>query len=436
MGAAGLAAAAILAGSAGGGTTARISLADCTISERAARCGVLTVPEDAQDPGGRRLALDVVVLPHTGGKGSSEALFVLSGGPGQAATAQAGPLAESLEAARRRHDVVLIDQRGTAGAHQLACAVAPRTFVVPLDARRCLQRLSGKARLGAYGTSNFVDDLEAARDALGYASVSLYGASYGTRVAFAYARRYPARVRSAVLLAPAPIATSVIDGFDTDSDGALAVLVDDCLSDPRCAGAFPKLRTDLRIVQRELADPFHVLGLRFLQYSSTTARSIPYLVTEAAAGRQDPLDEAIGAFREQLVEQLSLGLHLTIMCSEEPGLGPTDTATPSSARREYARACAGWPRTPVPAGFLTPSRVDVPALLIVGERDPVTPPRVARLAARQFSTNQVVVVPRAGHLFAGPPGCLGAMIAGFLDGGTADASCLSALEPPPFRLSR
>ena len=65
------------------------------------------------------------------------------------------------------------------------------------SSRSCLANLPGDPRY--YTTSVAVRDLDDVRAALGYQQIDLYGVSYGTRVAQHYMRRYPERVRAAVL---------------------------------------------------------------------------------------------------------------------------------------------------------------------------------------------------------------------------------------------
>jgi pimeloyl-ACP methyl ester carboxylesterase len=360
---------------------AALSLHPCKIGGETARCGMLRVPEKAT--AARRLELNLVVLPHFASP-PREPLFVLAGGPGQAATTLAGYFANVTRAARRHHDVVIVDQRGTGGTNKLDCVVAPRTFFVPLDSERCLGRLQRQADLTAYGTENFVDDIDAARAALAYERVSFYAASYGTRAAVAYARRFPAHVTSLVLVAPAPLNLSVLDEFVETSDSA---------------------------------DPYYALGTTFLRYSSETA---PVLNGDRAA-----IDAAIESAREQLLEQLAIGLHLTIMCSEELPLASKDTV----ARREYERACRDWPRVALPATFHTVPKLDQPALIIAGERDPVTTPRLASIEAEQFTHSRIVIFPKAGHLMPGMDATIGKLMAEFLDLHSIQSAALWPTRP-------
>lgn len=408
------------------------SLRRCAVEGQAARCGTISVPEDHHDPHGRQLALGVVVLGGSGRGQRREPIFVLAGGPGQAATSLLPWAATISRSIRRTRDIVLIDQRGSGGAGRLDCASAPRALLVPADGERCVARLSHSATLTLYGTESFVEDLELARRALGYDRIVVYGASYGTRAAYAYARRYPAKVRAAVLASPAPLSMSVMDSFAEDGRRSLDVIVADCLADRECSRAFPRLRNDVDQFRARETDPLHVLGLQLLQYSVASAVRIPSLITSAAAGDLAPLDAAIGGARAQLAEQLALGLHLTIMCSEDLPFGEAGKA--SILRQQYVLACRGWPRAAVTAGFHDPVPLAIPALVLAGEWDPVTSPRWAEVASKEFSPSQLVMLPRTSHMFDGLETCVSVLIAGFLDRGTADTSCIATVRRPPYVL--
>ena len=214
---------------------AQLSLNNCHISGEPVRCGTLRVPEDSTRPAGRQLDLAIIVSPHTDRDGSREPLFVLKGGPGERATADAEDTLEMFRNVRRDRDLVPLDQRGTGGVNQLQCEVAEHTFLVPQYPERCLRELSQKADPRQYTTEHFVQDLEAARNALRYDRISLWAASYGTRAAYVYAKRYPQRVRSLVLVAAAPISMPVLDTYAAEGRIALDALIADCATDTGCA---------------------------------------------------------------------------------------------------------------------------------------------------------------------------------------------------------
>jgi pimeloyl-ACP methyl ester carboxylesterase len=412
---------------------AQLAQHDCGLSGVRARCGTLQVPENPQAPSGRRLSLNVIVIPRAGSAPAREPLFVLKGGPGQAATADTEDIIETFEAVRGEHDLVLLDQRGTEGSHRLDCEVADRSFLIPKDPKACLAGLSARADLRMYSTARFVEDLETARSALGYEQISLYGGSYGTRAADAYARRHPERVRRLVLVAPAPPSMPLLESFEEDGARALDALVKDCGSESACATAFPHLDRDVREVRTQLTDSFHVIGIQLLQYSSSTARYLPLFVSEAARGRRAPLDQAIAAVRERYVSQLSIGLHLAVFCSDELTHRAAPAGRRSALRAEYEIACRDWPPADRPPETESPAPLQMPALIVVGERDPATSPRWAGVMADRFRESHVVVVPGEGHVFDGPMlRCIDHLAADFLARRNLADGCVTLHERPAY----
>ena len=101
-----------------------------------------------------------------------------------------------------------------------------------------------------------------------------------------------------------------------------------------------------------------------------------------------------------------------------------------------AALCEGWPHGIVDADLFAPLGSRVPALLLSGEADPVTPPAAAARAAQGFADVKHVIVPGQGHGQLAT-GCAPRVIAAFLDAGTArglDTQCLESAAPTPFLL--
>ncbi|HET6947209.1 MAG TPA: hypothetical protein VFJ45_05285, partial [bacterium] len=155
----------------------------------AADCGTLVVPENRDDPQSRLIALPVIRIrartDHT-----AEPVFKLEGGPG-------GTNMKFKQASRfaERRDVVLVGYRGIDGSVRLDCpevvAALRRSTDFLAEAslrayadgyRACANRLTRQGiALGHYGLVQQIDDLEAARVALGYDRVNLVSESAGTR---------------------------------------------------------------------------------------------------------------------------------------------------------------------------------------------------------------------------------------------------------------
>jgi pimeloyl-ACP methyl ester carboxylesterase len=94
-------------------------------------------------------------------------------------------------------DVIAVDVRGTRRSGALACPAIDGTPAAdPPTADRvvadCAAAIGPDRRL--YGTAAVVEDLELVRRRLGITTWAVGGVSYGTYVALAYARAYPARV--------------------------------------------------------------------------------------------------------------------------------------------------------------------------------------------------------------------------------------------------
>src|SRR6476661_6766398 len=89
-----------------------------------AKCGTLEVFENRATRKGRKINLNILVLPATGPKRAPDALFYFAGGPGSAATEEAGGIAQMLAKVREHRDLVFVDQRGTGKSNPLNCQLA------------------------------------------------------------------------------------------------------------------------------------------------------------------------------------------------------------------------------------------------------------------------------------------------------------------------
>jgi pimeloyl-ACP methyl ester carboxylesterase len=78
------------------------------------------VPETWGEPDGRQITLRIHVL-RSRSEDPAGAVFVLAGGPGQAATELATMIADEHGGIRESRDIVLLDQRGSGGSRPLRC---------------------------------------------------------------------------------------------------------------------------------------------------------------------------------------------------------------------------------------------------------------------------------------------------------------------------
>ena len=432
----------------------KIELVECRLPKlaSAAQCGTVEVPEDRSRAGGRKIGIAVTVLPASTVSPKPDALFMFAGGPGQSADALA-PLAAKLAGVRRNRDIVLVDPRGTGKSSPLKCeALAPHdAFETLLDidaaataARRCLAELRevGGADVAQYTTSALVADIDAARAALGYDKINLWGGSYGTRVAQEYLRRYPDRVRSLVLDSVAPPAMKIDLDVWPSREAAVAAVITACASDHACNSAYPDLAATLEEIRKTLAgerqvtivDPrtgasrdvplsFDVVigALEGLVYAPELASLIPPLVARAKAGDYAPLVAAAMMFGDDLERTTNLALHYAVTCAEDaPRVTLSDAARllatltwPALAQRNLA-ACDGWPRPAPPPDFYAPVASDKPVLILSGGLDPVTPPANGEIIAKSLPNSRHVIAAGYGHIVS-PHACAPRLIEKFID---------------------
>src|SRR5262245_48819190 len=173
-------------------------------------CGRFRVVENRRTRASRTIDLNIVVLPAFDQKTKTEPVFDLAGGPGVASTSRAMFYATQGKEYRRRHDVVLVDQRGTGNSNRLSIPQekTPESDLremYPVDyVMRMHDALQQHADLTQYTTSLAMDDLDDVRAWLGYDRINLFGLSYGTRAALVYLRQHPEHVRTITLLGVAP----------------------------------------------------------------------------------------------------------------------------------------------------------------------------------------------------------------------------------------
>jgi pimeloyl-ACP methyl ester carboxylesterase len=298
------------------------------------------------------------------------------------------------------------------------------------------------------------------RRALGYGKVNVWGGSYGTRLAQAYARLFPGGVRALVLDGVAA-PEQVIPAGGRDGQAALDKLFDQCAQDAACRKAYPNLRGEFAALTERVApglklsvaDPrtaqqvdVTMTRARFLRtvhnmlYAPADARRLPFLVHSAYQGRWEPF-----VARRNLANDFSsegssaLLLHLAVVCAEDvprltPELRAADAALLTRAVVERIPALCEAMHVPA-APYRAPGTIEAPALLLSGALDPVTPPHRAASAARRMTHAQQVVVANAGHGVA-QLGCAPRLLREFLDHPQQklDTACLAEIPAPTFQL--
>ena len=444
-----------------------IALESCyPVSDLSARCGTLTVPENRSQPDARTIDLFLAVLPATGSETKPDPLFFIPGGPGQSAVEVYAQVASAFAQINQNHDIVLLDQRGTGRSHPLDCPESEDDLNTEIDdaalrayVSACADQLDADLRF--YTTTEAVADLDEVRQALGYQGINLYGASYGTRAALAYLRRYPNQVRTVILDGVAP--PQFVLGQDSRRDGqrALDLMFERCRTEAACNHHFPNLQAEFKTLldrlqqsprELRLAHPVsgEPIGLTFTQefftqavfrllYSPELVSLLPLLIHtayieddfSALAGQSLILADTTGIYQ---------GMFYSVVCAEDVPFAGTMAVEDevesyfASALDPLRTACEIWPHGEVPSDFHEPVSTDIPVLLLSGEADPVTPPYYAEQAAATLSNSMHLIAPGSGHITMGR-GCTPELTAAFIDDGrlgSLQRGCLENLQPPPF----
>ena len=147
---------------------------------------------------------------------------------------------------REHRDLLFVDQRGTGKSHPLDCTLYNPNdlqsylgYFFPLeDIRKCRAQLEANADLKLYTTDIAIDDMDEVRAALGYERFNLFGGSYGTRAALTYLKRYPKRVRTAILQGVSPPNSYLPSDFPQGNERALQGVLAECAADEACNEPF------------------------------------------------------------------------------------------------------------------------------------------------------------------------------------------------------
>lgn len=448
-------------------------LTDCQLNGGvAAQCGSITVPEDRRGTTGNPRTIDVhfAVLPATLSNPEADPIFMLAGGPGQAAIETFPLIMPALQKLNQKRDIILVDQRGTGRSNPLSC---PNVVDLPPDSTEemlyqalaaCREELAAVNDLTQYHTTNAMTDLDDVRAALGYDQINLIGISYGSRAAQEYMRLFPEHTRSVVL--DAVVGPELILQLQAPQDGqrALALFFARCAADDACQSTFPDLEQEFASLLAQIHDgrdvtlthpvSGEVIDLTithddFMQtlfgllYSPEMVSLLPLLIHNAVeSGDIGPI------LAQSLVltggTTLHQGMFYSVVCSEDAPLIDLAEAEARQAETQFAlvaedllTVCADWPHAPVRGEMREPVTAVIPTLLLSGNADPITPPHYADTVAATLPQSVHLVIPDYGHGML-TVGCVPDIVEAFISSGAVtglDTSCLAEIQPPPFFVS-
>ncbi|MFN8421261.1 MAG: alpha/beta fold hydrolase [Anaerolineae bacterium] len=450
--------------------TSKIKLEPCVLAGSvSAECGTLRVYEDRLTHRGRQIDLRVAVLRARSKDVLPDPIFFFAGGPGVPATADALSVANIFLNARQHRDVVLVDQRGTGGSHELLCPTPdPVKYAelgegyLPVYVKDCLATLDGDPRF--YTTAMAMDDVDEVRAALGYDQINIYGGSYGATAVQVYLRLHEDHVRSAVVAFGTLLDIPIFERVAHSSQLALDNLFERCKQDILCHATFPDLEQEFATLMQRLKNkpissktlktadgqPIMVNDLTFagavhnLLLYVVDAVKLPRLIHRAYT--LDDVDSLLTSVPSGSIAQ-TLVMSAVIRCSE-----PWAAYRPDNIKKigdsylnevqiqnalEQQKICDLLPDPGAAAAYPPPAKSDVPVLILTGGADPQNPPQNMEGYEQLWSNSLWVIFPNQGHNISASS-CYPNLLSRFIEQGSGqelDVSCARYLSVSTFDIT-
>ena len=436
------------------------------------KAGAILVPENHDNPDGKKIQITYIVIKAKDTLSSSEyPMIFFSGGPG-GNTLSPGMIQFLKEhPLRNERDIILFDQRGIGYSSAMPDMSFDAFIIMAEDANEEEELALTVNMISKYkkmceeqGISpEYYNTIQNAKDVgmlfshLGYEKYNLFGGSYGTRIARVVQDMFPEYIHSSVLDSPAPLSGDfLINRLDSYSL-ALSRIFEFCDNDPDCKREYPSLKEDYfkaisileeKPLKTSLNDSINVTInaqdgiylLRRLLYQSNSREKAPELIKAFAEGGGDVINQVLG-----FEYQLTGGLNLTMLLSVEKYENFNPANTPEVILKNYNK----YPLIPVKLGFFDAfysaganwhsnnlpledrkfQDSDVPTLIFVNRFDPVTPPKNGVLLQENLTNGTLLILDEGGH-GGGNQECKDKVMINFMNNPNAkpDVSCLNLFE--------
>lgn len=426
------------------------------------QCAKVAVPRDPASSQGPTLSLALDRRPASGT--DSGVLLVNPGGPGVSGVDFLPEIVKLLPSSILDHfDVIGFDPPGVARSAPIDCGTtsqmldfinvnpAPTTpggLASLLSADRAFaaacQARSG-AELGYVSTADAAMDMDYIRKALGVATISYLGFSYGTFLGATYANLFPRHVRAMVLdgaINPALGVLASLDYQSTAFEGDLNSMFASCQANAHCpwkAGADP-LKVFEALVAAVTSKPLAVSGsaqafgpaqLLYATaaglYSQSTWPTLEAGLAEVASGNPSILhalfDSYIGLSAGRLGNELEAETAVNCLDAPAPSVQAVEAAAPAARAAApvfgvmnlYSElVCSVWP-TPATSKPANLPAVGAPPIVVVGTTgDPATPYSEAVALASELRSGVLVTRVGEGHTAYAYSSCVRSYVDNYL----------------------
>ena len=416
-----------------------------------ALCGSIRVPLYWSDPGrGSPITVHFRIYEHSDtSKPGLEPLVAFEGGPGYGSIGSADYYLFLQGTLHERHDLIVMDQRGTGTSGALDCPRLQRGIGSFVRATAlCARRLGDAA--GAYGSAAVGDDMHAILAGLGIHTVDVYGDSYGTFAAQVFTIHHSGDVRALVLDGAYD---NTFDPFEREESVSLrhawrAV----CAREDECPGILQSIaKMSAQLASHPLTGTIpegsgkpvrvHLTATDFAQlvgdatYYYTVFRDLPAAIAAFDHGYRLPLlrlaaEHQAGDGSNGTAAEYSMADQDAVSCHDYPTVWdvhagdaerrrqldaaiaalsprafapfPNDVWLHSLYQYQLVYGCLRWPAPtvsdpPFPPGLPHPN---TPVLVLNGEFDQATPIADAEAVAAAWPRSTLVEVPNTAHVTA------------------------------------
>ena len=413
-------------------------LADCAAANSFPNVefGYLTVPEDYGAPEGRQLRVAFSVIKSTSGNAKPDPLLVFQGGWGLPIVQATFGYARNFPF--RDRDVILFDYRGSGFSEPGLCPELGEEFWNLIEADLPFDEFSDRISSMSYecldeieslgldyrqfGTAVKTRDAVVLAEALGYEAVNLFGISNGTMGIQGFLRAAegsPVRIRSILSDSNVPMGVYTHGRIAEYYRRALDSVLADCANDPECAGAYPDLANRFEAFLQETADvPVAYTGpqemtlnryeinsiVHQMLYDKANYKDIPLLLEAFMSRDLDFFDQLSDYFRRQVSE---LNGTSVINYSYDWNAGQEivrqDHMRDLVENRSYQLTdfWLKFMKNDSLVGYHAPDTIpvtsDVPALVLAGGYDPITPPGLSETMHNRYAGSFYFELPRVGH---------------------------------------
>lgn len=443
-------------------------------------CGYLIVPENRNKAGSPPIRIHVAIFKSTNPDPKPDPVIYVAGGGGvnQLASADFYLNAVGKEILKDR-DFIMYNQRGShLNEPSLVCPDLSNLYVTmaaqnltnheKADKRiekrlECHNDLLNQGiDLTAYNTVETAADINDLRNVLGYEEINLYGTSSGTRTILTFMRNHPEGIRSVILDSVYPPQVNLYSTVALSVDRVFSLMFDECAANSECNQKYPNLEgTFFQLVDNLNENPANInlsqgpmmvsgdVFMEALYVSFYSAYDISLAPGRIEWAKQGVFTGMMPWF-ESLVSDsytfMAMGFEWSMMCNEEVPFESYELGRQLSADLPYQIAdyfdsyyeftlCKSWQSGQADTVENMAVSSDIPALILTGQYDNVTPPEWSRLAAETLSNHYLYEFPGLSHGIMRSNACGLEIGLQFIDDPLAepDSSCIDNMPGLEFK---